>query len=261
MYSGGLCSWAAARRIVARHGAEGVVGLFADTMMEDEDLYRFLEESSAHLGIELVRIADGRDPWEVFEAERFIGNSRIDPCSKILKRKIMERWRDEHCSPSETTLVFGLDWSERGRIEGLGDKPGHRARMFAAGWNSSYPMDERPYMTKAEMLVDLEADGIRPPRLYRLGFPHNNCGGFCVKMGLAQARHLLETMPDRYRWHEARERAAMAAIGPTARPFLRLRSGGRTRGITMARFRELVERQPMLAMDDGWGCGGGCAID
>jgi hypothetical protein len=305
MYSGGICSWAAARRIVDEYGPEGVHLLFADTIVEDEDLYRFLIEGAADLcGIErgvivhlasaalaippveadrmaerkaalaslrvaaqtlipsLHWIADGRTPWEVFRDERFIGNSRTDPCSKILKRQLMDRWREEHCDRLETTLVFGLDWSERGRIEGDGkEKPGHRALMMEAGWRPVYPLDERPYLIRQDIIAALRARGIGPPRLYGLGFPHNNCGGNCVKMGLGQARHLYRTLPDRYRWHAAQERQALTVIGTTALPFLTLRGGGKRRRVSMERFGQMVEREPDLFADHGWGCGGGCAVD
>jgi hypothetical protein len=42
----------------------------------------------------LVWIADGRHPWEVYRDEKFIGNSLVDPCSRILKREI----NDYHAS-------------------------------------------------------------------------------------------------------------------------------------------------------------------
>lgn len=261
MYSGGAGSWAAAKRIVDRQGPDSVKLLFSDTMMEDEDLYRFLDDSAANLGCELIRIADGRDIWQVFIDERFIGNSRVDPCSKILKRALMDRWRNEHCDPSATTLVFGLDWSERHRIDGDKGVGGFRRRMEATGWRTTFPMDERPYMTKPEVLDWMRATGLKPPRLYEMGWPHNNCGGICVKAGLGQMRHLLRTMPERYRYHEGREAAAIAAIGPTAKPFIRLRDGGKSRYVTMKEFREESESFPLLGDDQGWGCGGGCAID
>jgi len=78
MYSGGCLSWAAAMRTIERHGRDNVRLLFTDTRMEDEDLYRFLDESEKQLGVELVRIADGRNPWEVFKDRRMIGNTRHD---------------------------------------------------------------------------------------------------------------------------------------------------------------------------------------
>lgn len=259
MCSGGLISHAAAGRAVVRYGADAVTGLFADTRIEDPDLYRFLGETTRHLGIKLVTVCDGRTPWQVFRDQKFIGNSRVDPCSKILKRKLMERWVDEHC-PRGTILVYGLDWSERHRIDGTKADPGHRGRTLARGYVPWYPMDEKPYLTKADIIAELHASDIEEPRLYKLGFPHNNCGGFCVKMGLAQARRLLEVLPDRYRQHEEEERRTMAE-NPKARPFLRFRSKGRTRGVTMAEFRRIAEQQPSLFDDHGWGCGGGCAID
>jgi len=263
MYSGGLVSFKASERIVGEHGTDGVVALFADTMIEDADLYRFLHESTRHLGIELVTVCDGRTPWQVYRDEKFIGNSRVDPCSKILKRKLMERWVEENCSKG-TILVYGLDWSERHRIEDHVVKgktePGHRSRVLAMGYLPQYPMNEKPYLTKDDIIADLHAIGIKEPYLYTLGFNHNNCGGFCCKMGHAQARHLLAVLPDRYREHEEEERRLLAEI-PTTRPFLRYRSRGRTRGVTMEQFRKIVEQQPMLFDDHGWGCGGGCAID
>jgi 3'-phosphoadenosine 5'-phosphosulfate sulfotransferase (PAPS reductase)/FAD synthetase len=64
MFSGGVGSWAAARRVVEKHGTEDLVLLFADTLIEDEDTYRFLREAAANVGGQLVEIADGRTPWD-----------------------------------------------------------------------------------------------------------------------------------------------------------------------------------------------------
>lgn len=252
MYSGGLTSWAAARRIVDVHGTDGVVLLFADTKIEDPDLYRFLGESSALLGLSVTRIEDGRTPWQTFRDARFIGNTRVDICSRTLKRDLLDCWRNKHCDQGTTTLVFGLDWSERHRIIR------HRERMKP--WHALYPLDEKPYVTKADIAADLATSGVRQPALYDEGFPHNNCGGFCVKMGLAQARHLYRVRPATYLHHEAEERETMR-LHPRTRPFLRLRKHGRTRGISMEAFRKLIEQQPMLFDNHGWGCGGRCAID
>ena len=63
MYSGGLGSWATAKIVIERHGKENTTLLFADTLIEDEDLYRFLDEGAKYLGVEFTRIAEGRTPW------------------------------------------------------------------------------------------------------------------------------------------------------------------------------------------------------
>lgn len=305
MFSGGLSSWAAAKRFVAEYGVSGLVLLFADTLIEDEDLYRFLVEAAAnvyskplsavaHLAamarsvppveddrwadrvVALSRlrreaseaipglawIADGREPWQVFADERFIGNSKVDPCSKILKRKLMDRWRDEHCVNWRTILVFGLDWSERGRIYGDAKKPGHKRIVEGKGWRPVYPLDDRPYLIPDELRDWAESEGLRVPRLYDLGFSHNNCGGFCVKAGFAQMKRLLSTLPDRYRWHERREADVRREIS-TVSTVLKYNATRRrrARNITLRRFRELIEQQGTLFDDYGDGCGGGCALD
>jgi len=79
-FSGGIGSWATAMRVAQRHGTDGLVLLAADTKVEDPDLWRFVADSAAHLGVEPVVVADGRTPWEVFAAHRFLGNSRVAPC-------------------------------------------------------------------------------------------------------------------------------------------------------------------------------------
>ncbi len=264
-YSIGGGSWGATYRLIERGvSPDRITLLFADTKMEDEDTYRLLDDPKTHMGCNLVRIADGRDVWQVFADVKFIGNSRVDPCSKILKRQLMSAWRNENCDPSKVTLVYGLDWSERHRIDGISGKLGLRQRVALEGWSCEFPLNDRPYLTKDEIYAQMRSLGIEPPRLYKLGFSHNNCGGFCVKAGLGHFKHLLRTLPDRYLYHERREQEVADLIGGSPKPFIRLRTGGETRYLTMRQFRELQELQPTLFdsfTDQGWSCGGSCAVD
>ena len=50
-YSGGVASYCVAKRVVQQYGTKDVVLLFTDTNYEHEDLYRFLDESCARLGV------------------------------------------------------------------------------------------------------------------------------------------------------------------------------------------------------------------
>ena len=86
MYSGGVGSWCAAKRVAAEHGVDGMTLLFADTLVEDDDLHRFLDESAANVGAPLVRVQDGRTPFEVFHYTRFLGKARMAKCSHVLKQ-------------------------------------------------------------------------------------------------------------------------------------------------------------------------------
>lgn len=246
MFSGGVGSWAAARRVADVHGTEGMVLLFADTLTEDQDLYRFLDEAAADVGVPITRIAEGRDVWQVFRDERMMGSTRADPCSRILKREPMRRWLDEHCDPAETSVVLGIDWTERHRLD--------RALVRWDPWRVVAPMCEPPYRTKDEALADLRARGIEPPRLYSWGMPHNNCGGFCVKAGISQFVRLLEAAPERYAYHERQEQSFRELVGKDV-SILRDRTDGDTTPLTMTALRERHESGQSLPMFDWGGCG------
>jgi len=204
-FSGGVGSWAAARRAAERYGAENTTLLFADTRMEDADLYRFLNEAADDVGAELVVLSDGRNPWEVFRDARFLGNSRVDPCSRVLKRDLLRAWIDEHCDPDVDVIVIGIDWTEEHRFK--------RAEPRWLPFTLWAPMCEEPLVDKDELLAELRQRGIAVPRLYGMGFPHNNCGGFCVKAGMAQFKLLLDQMPERYLYHEQQEEALREHLG------------------------------------------------
>ena len=71
MFSGGKGSFLSAKRAADRFGAHEIVLLFADTMVEDPDVYEFIAAGAAYIGSELVRVADGRTPFQVFHDVRF----------------------------------------------------------------------------------------------------------------------------------------------------------------------------------------------
>ncbi len=243
MFSGGAGSWGVARRVADRHGIEDLTLLFADTKMEDEDLYRFLEEAAANIGVPITKIAEGRDPWEVFKDVRFLGNTRIDPCSRILKRELMRKWLDDHCDPRDTVVYLGFDWSEMHRVE--------RASKHWMPWTMQCPLTEKPYKMKLELLDDLATAGIEQPRLYKAGFPHNNCGGFCIKAGQAHFKLLLRTFPERYAYHEKKEQELREFLDKDV-AILRDRRGGTLKPLTMKAFREKVQGGQQIDMED-WG--------
>jgi hypothetical protein len=108
------------------------------------------------------------------------------------------------------------------------------------------------------MMDELRAIGIEPPRLYKMGFPHNNCGGFCVKAGQAQFAQLLKQLPERYAYHEAQEELNRQQVGDFS--VLADRSGdGKKKPLTLRVFRERIEAGETLDRHDWGGCG--CALD
>lgn len=246
LYSGGALSWAAAMRTIERYGRDDVRLLFTDTSMEDDDLYRFLDDSERQLGVPLIRLRDGRTPWDVYRQRRMIGNTRMDPCSEALKRKPAQKWLREEAQGA--TLVFGIDWTEMHRLDGL------RRRYAELGHAVEAPMCDAPWMTKGDVLAWMRREGLEPPRLYALGFAHNNCGGFCCRAGRTHFAHLLKTLPGRYAEHEAAEQAFRADIGKDV-SILRDRAGGDTAPLTLRALREQIEAGGVQDEFEWGGCG------
>jgi hypothetical protein len=245
MFSGGVASWAAAKRVKVKEGDELVL-LFADTMMEDEDLYRFLEEAAEDVGGTLVKIADGRTPWEVFKDRRYLGNSRVDPCSRILKRDLIRSWLEENCDPAHTYIYLGIAWDEKHRFD--------RAKKYWGKWKIKAPLLVQPLLGKWGMLEQLEKTGIAPPRLYAMGFPHNNCGGFCIKAGMAQFNLLREKFPERYQEHEDKELELQRYLGKEV-TILRDRTGGIATPLSLRDLRLRAEGGDQGDPYDWGGCG------
>ena len=118
-------------------------------------------------------------------------------------------------------------------------------------------MTDPPYLSKPDMLAWVKRESIQPPRLYDIGFPHNNCGGFCIKAGQAQFALLLRTMPERYAYHEAQEEKMQAMVGDHS--IMKDRRGGTSKPLSMRTFRERIEAKEQYDKDEWGGCG--CAID
>ena len=244
LFSGGIGSWAAARRVAEQNGTENLILLFTDTRMEDADLYRFLMEAAANVGGELVTLADGRTPWQVFKDERYLGNSRVDPCSRILKRDLARKWINEF-NPETTTIYVGIDWSEQHRWERMKDR--------WLPYTVEAPLCEPPLVSKEDLFNDLRAAGIKVPELYKLGFPHNNCGGFCIKAGIAHFTHLHKVMPENYHYHEVQEQYIRDYLDKDV-SILKDRRGGVQKRYTLTDLRHDIETGNRPEGDWG-GCG------
>lgn len=205
-FSGGVTSWAAARRLVDAHGPDEVLLLLANTNSEATDWMPFVRACQADLGCELVELDNGgRTIWDVFAEEGFIGNSRVDICSRILKRDPLRKWITEHCDPDYHRLVMGFDWEEEHRMA--------RVSRLWEPWVVVAPMTEAPYLNKEQTLRLLKDHGIRVPLAYKQGFEHNNCAGTCVKAGQAHWQQVLIRRPVDYLRAEKEEQKLREKLG------------------------------------------------
>jgi hypothetical protein len=251
--SGGITSWATALRVRDHSGTANLTLLFADTLAEDEDLHRFLRDVEASIGVPVTRVADGRTPWQVFEDRKYIGNTKIAPCSVHLKQEPCRRWLEHNADPDDTTLYVGIDWTETHRRPGI--------EHGWAPWRVEFPLFEPPLRDKQWWISEARRQGLVEPRLYALGFAHNNCGGACVRGGQKQWAHLLRVFPDRFAASEAAERRLQEKLGTDA-AILRDRTGGVTRPLPLTELRRRIENkaEPSLFDELDWG-GCGCMTD
>lgn len=236
-YSGGLGSWGMTKRIIKENGTENLFLCFTDTFMEEDDTYRFIIETSGEIYKidvtdllaltntipsfitqmderkeylidlsnkvrdripSLIWIYDGRDMWEVFKKNRWLGNSRLAHCTKDLKQKVSFEWVQANYSPEECTLYIGMDWTEE-----------HRKKAPIENWHPyevRFPMCDEPYLAKEDLSEELAILNIELPILYKLGFSHNNCGGVCVKGGQKHFINLLEHFPERFEYMVQKEK-------------------------------------------------------
>lgn len=270
MLSGGAASYVTAKRVIERYGKENTFLLFADTRTEDADLYRFLSDIERVLDMSIIKPSpakryEGMNIWDVFMKDRMIAKNGAGICTERLKQNPCDAWITSNFpDPESVTVWVGIDVWEAHRLLGTDKKPGLAARKLPYTYKSI--LLEKPYLLKPDMLKILEGDGIAIPRLYNLGFEHNNCGGFCVKAGKAHFKNLLENLPDVYAYHEERERVFREHVGKDVSVLVDVikETGEKPRKIplTLEAFRERVEAEKHGLLQIDWHgeeiAGGGC---
>lgn len=185
-FSGGKSSFTVAHLVKERYPEDNIFLYFTDTRWEDEDLYRFIYEGSDKLELPMLYHCYGLNPIQLMHKQRVVFNSRIGDCSKILKMGVaadyfrrgiepetMKWYNQEYLKEpidplregfaENTTLYFGIGWDEA-----------HRESAIKKNWQPFQV--EMPLIEEVvDNAVILERYNIRQPRLYDLGFAHNNC--------------------------------------------------------------------------------------
>lgn len=260
-FSGGLCSFWAMHRTVQEFGSLDTILLFADTLIEGDQLYEFNRRASDLLGIPITRVSREETPWQLFRREGLIANNRFPICSVRLKREPLNEWmesnfemdsRQDNFLLEAGTVVLGFDWSEHHRVKEFQDA--HPT------WRVRAPMTEEPIWDKCRMQREAERLGLPISDAYKQGFPHDNCGKRCVRAGQAHWARLLEVDPLGYDEWEVDELLTMdvlAARGITPFTVLKDRRGGTTKPLTLRDFRLRVEAGEKFDRHDWGGCGCG----
>lgn len=197
--SGGMASAWCAHWALETWGKEQVVLYFNDTKWEDADLYRFLDDLEDHFGVKIVKDSDGRNPEEVFNDQHLMGNSRIAICSRVLKAERLQKYYGDG-----DILVFGIDKSEEHRAVRITQVYADVSVKRKKKCQVFFPLIDQG-IEKWQVRDWLKSTGIRQPRLYDMGFAHNNCAGGCVRAGKKHWNHLLKNLPEVFAERERME--------------------------------------------------------
>ena len=250
-FSSGMSSAITASRVLARYGKENVTVVFMDTLFEDNDNYRFMSDWKNHFGVEIVTLSDGRNPYEVAEDKPIIPNSLIAPCTFALKIDLFRKWLSVRQLP--ITIHIGYDFSEFHRVEATKnsyEKLGYKVD-FPLMWD---PVEERPY----EEVVRNDW-GIEPPRMYKLGYKHANCGGRCCKQGQGEWIRTLKNFPERFAEMETWEEKMRKNIKYKDHAILRKERNGERFPLPLKELREtyqnkMVDESLLNELDAGTPC-------
>jgi hypothetical protein len=249
--SGGSASAVCADRVIKRFGLDDVTLFFCDTLFEDEDLYRFLEDLENYWEKQIVRYTDGRNPLQVAEDRKIIPNSMIAPCSYELKQRPFKEYITDLDKP--LTVHLGLDWSETHRH----DKP-RKVYEEIDGVTVEFPLMWKPLPLMSYNRTIKDDWGIDPPRLYSFGFPHNNCGGRCVRAGSSEFLRLAKFFPERFDQMKEWERQQRDKGGPRSnRSILKKTVDGVPQPLTLAELQSdnATDQIPMFEESgDHFGC-------
>jgi hypothetical protein len=232
--STGLSSALVADRVIDRYGDDPDAKIrlvFMDTLIEDDDNYRFLSDCRRRWRRSVARLVEGRNPYQVFSDKKIIPNTLRAPCTAALKIEPFVRFVQR--LPGPKTIHIGYDFRETHRI------PDTKAAYEAMGWAVDFPLLWKPYEFRDYSVVVREW-GIEPPRMYAMGYSHANCGGTCVKQGMRDWIRTLIYFPERFAAAEAWEQA-MRTGRRANYSILKDRRGGQVRPYTLRQLREDYE--------------------
>jgi hypothetical protein len=166
-WSGGITSSVACKIAIDLYGKENVRIIFIDTMNEDKDTYRFMEDCSKwyDLPIETIKHHKFKSIEEVWIKYKALNNAKGAVCSSTLKRSVREKWEKENEWEHQ---VFGFDLKESKRALGMVLNHSQTKPIF--------PLMMYGY-SKEDCINIVQEAGLKVPNAYSMGYLNNNCLG------------------------------------------------------------------------------------
>lgn len=211
-FSCGAASAVATKLVLAQFGDTRDIHIINAFIKEEHpDNRRFLADCETWFGRPVTVLQDekyGASAFEVFRKKRYMKGLRGAPCSKALKRDVLDAYK----LPGDV-MVLGYTIEEQDRLDQFIDANNDK-QVIA-------PLIERG-LTKSDCLGMIERAGIELPLMYRLGYNNANCIG-CVKGGEGYFNKVRRDFPVQF--YELAD--IQETIGPSAYLFRDRKTGER----------------------------------
>lgn len=171
-FSCGVASAVALMETVKRYGNTHIIRAVNNPVMEeDEDNRRFLADVERWLGIKIESACNPKYPTcsteSVWIDRKYMSGNAGAPCTVELKKEARYLWE---LTNKADYHVLGFTLDEIGRFKRF--QHGERA--------NSLPVLIDAQLTKQDCHNIIVNAGLKPPRVYDMGYPNANCIG-CVK--------------------------------------------------------------------------------
>lgn len=266
--SSGAPSALLALKVVEKYGAENVHCVFADTLVEHNDNYRFLYDLQYKHGLEIIFINHGKTPEELQIEQKTLFTQALAPCTRILKLEPIRKhvlWLQQQGFVVVMHIGMTVEDSRDnrgGRINGRLDAP--TANWYSVWCKPEFMLVDEGY-TRGQVQEELKQRNIQIPLTYSWGLPNANCvaQGGCVKGGKSYMQKILESYPEGYLRRETIEEQIIELRQLKGlKPFHHLREKGGS--ITLKEFRlrfETEDRKIFTLENDMDGlCGAECGV-
>ena len=171
-WSAGATSAVAAKLALDKFGVDNCVVVYFKISSAHKDNKRFKKECQKWYGCKILtyRSDKYKDQFDVITNTRYVNGAYGARCTSELKRLVRLKVESD------------IDFSYQ--IFGFENTPKEidRASRIPEYCNAIFPLIEGE-LTKSNCLGILESVNIKLPKMYRLGYPNNNCIG-CVKGGM-----------------------------------------------------------------------------
>lgn len=183
-FSCGAASAVATKLAIAQHADVQIINAFL--LEEHEDNRRFAADCERWFDRHIVTLRDekyGASIVRVFRKRQYMMGPHGAPCSRALKRDILNRW-----SQPGDIMVLGYTAEEADRLDDFRERNPERpvlAPLIDAG------------LSKDDCKAMVQRAGIELPLMYRRGYDNANCIG-CVKGGEGYWRAIREDFPEQF---------------------------------------------------------------